>query len=189
MNGKSDSHGENPHGCAACMHEGKSCEESCPLAPYFPSSRYDEFQNAYKHFGSLCNIVRIMDSVEPYQRQAAAESILFEGNARLIHPVHGCLGVVQSLQSIIGFYVSELEVVNKQLAFFKGNIDQHQKQPSDDSTVSSSSSAPPPQPLQPVHGELADMFDQGDNAGGLNLEEDDHDPTDQTMDHNQNGTE
>ncbi|XVE97981.1 hypothetical protein REPUB_Repub03eG0065800 [Reevesia pubescens] len=62
-----------------------------------------------------------MNSMEPHQREAAAESILIEGNVRMNHLVHGCLGIIRNLQSLIGFYESELQVVNQQLAFFKGN--------------------------------------------------------------------
>ncbi|XVF35028.1 hypothetical protein REPUB_Repub18cG0109800 [Reevesia pubescens] len=184
MNGGS---GINPNACAACMHQRKRCEKSCELAPYFPASRYEEFEKAFKHFG-LSNIVRIMNSVEPHHRQAAAESILFEGIVRLNHPVHGCLGIIQTLLYWIRFYKSELQAVNQQLAFFKGN-NQHPKHEQLDNSIASSSSTI--LPLQPVH----DLFDEGDNSRELNLEEDptleffDTHSTDQIMDMNQDGNE
>ncbi|CAB4276275.1 unnamed protein product [Prunus armeniaca] len=43
------------------------------MAPYFPASRYSEFQNTYKIFG-VSNIQKIMAMAAPDQRQAAAEA-------------------------------------------------------------------------------------------------------------------
>lgn len=113
--------------CASCKHQRKKCDETCELAPYFPASRYREFQNAHKLFG-VSNIQKIMNSVEPNQRQAAAESILMQGNIRSNDPVHGCLGVVRHLKSQIEYYEKQLGAVNQQLAFFHDKEKQHQHQ-------------------------------------------------------------
>lgn len=119
----------NPQACASCRHQRKRCDETCELAPYFPAKRYREFQNAHRVFG-VSNIVKIMNAViEPHQRQAAADSILMEGNARRNDPVHGCLGIVRNLKSQIEFYEKQLEIANQQLAFFRETekIEQQQK--------------------------------------------------------------
>lgn len=104
----------NPNACAACKHQRKKCDESCELAPYFPASRYGEFQHAQKLFG-ISNIQKIINSVQPNQRHAAAESILMEGNIRYNDPVHGCVGVVCRLKSQIALYQSQLNAVHQQL--------------------------------------------------------------------------
>ncbi|ESR64721.1 hypothetical protein CICLE_v10010373mg, partial [Citrus x clementina] len=111
--------------CASCKHQRKKCEETCELAPFFPASRYREFQNAHKLFG-VSNIQKIINSVDPSQRKEAAESILIEGNIRSNDPVHGCLGVVRNLKSQIEYYEKELGAVNQQLPFFRDKEKQHQ---------------------------------------------------------------
>lgn len=111
--------GGNPQACASCKHQRKKCDESCELAPYFPANRYWEFQSAHRLFG-VSNIVKIMSAVvEPHQRQAAAESILMEGNAWRNDPVHGCLGIARTLKSQIDFYQNQLDIANQHLAFFR----------------------------------------------------------------------
>ncbi|KAH7519211.1 LOB domain-containing protein 22 [Ziziphus jujuba] len=113
--------------CASCKHQRKKCDDNCELAPYFPASRFREFQNAYRLFG-VSNIQKIMASVEPHQRQAAAESILMEGNYRRNDPVNGCLGVCRNLNSHIISYEKQLKIVNQQLAMFRQRekFDRHQ---------------------------------------------------------------
>ncbi|KAJ0090073.1 hypothetical protein Patl1_13479 [Pistacia atlantica] len=118
MNREINIGGVNPNACAACKHQRKKCDGSCELAPYFPASRYGEFQHAQKLFG-ISNIQKIINSVEPNQRHAAAESILMEGNIRHNDPVHGCVGVVCKLQSQIDLYQSQLNALNQQLNFFR----------------------------------------------------------------------
>ncbi|VVA09633.1 PREDICTED: LOB [Prunus dulcis] len=82
------------HPCASCKQQRRKCDETCEMAPYFPASRYSEFQNAHKIFG-VSNIQKIMAMAAPDQKQAAAESILTEGNARKNDPVNGCLGIIR----------------------------------------------------------------------------------------------
>ncbi|ONI15958.1 hypothetical protein PRUPE_3G071200 [Prunus persica] len=73
------------HACASCNHQRRKCDETCEMAPYFPASRYNEFQNAHKIF-CVSNIQKIMAMAAPDQRQAAAESLPTEGNARKNDP-------------------------------------------------------------------------------------------------------
>ncbi|KAJ4708655.1 putative LOB domain-containing protein [Melia azedarach] len=117
--------GSSSQACASCKHQRKKCDENCELAPYFPASKYREFQNAHKLFG-VSNIQKLINSVEPHQRQAAAESILIEGNIRYRDPVHGCLGIVRNLKSQIALHEEELNAVNQQLAFFRERVKQQQ---------------------------------------------------------------
>lgn len=104
--------------CACCKHQRKKCEENCELAPYFPAKKFKDYQNAHRVFG-ISNIYRIITAVEPEKRQATADSILMEGNARRNDPVHGCYGVLHTLQSQIAFYEKQLRIVNEQLTFYR----------------------------------------------------------------------
>ena len=118
------------HACASCKHQRKRCDSNCELAPYFPAKRYHEFQNAHKLFG-VSNILKIITMIEPHQRQAAADSILIEGNAWKTYPEHGCLGVIKDLTEQISFQEKQLSVVNHHLAFYKQ--EQKKKQERDQS--------------------------------------------------------
>ncbi|XP_070668832.1 LOB domain-containing protein 22-like [Malus domestica] len=69
----------NSKACAACKYQRRKCTQTCELAAYFPASRFVEFVNAQHMFG-MSNIEKILATVEPDQRPATAETILFEGN-------------------------------------------------------------------------------------------------------------
>ncbi|PON48723.1 Lateral organ boundaries domain containing protein [Trema orientale] len=104
--------------CAGCRHQRKKCEERCELAPYFPARKFKEYKNAHRVFGTS-NIYRIMAAVEPDQRQATADSILLEGNARRSDPVRGCYGVLRTLRSQLSFHEKQLRTVNQHLAYYR----------------------------------------------------------------------
>ncbi|XP_041005698.1 LOB domain-containing protein 7-like [Juglans microcarpa x Juglans regia] len=132
----------NMQACASCKHQRRKCDESCELAPYFPASRYREFQNAHRLFG-VSNILKILSAVEPSQKEAAAESILIEGNARKKDPVHGCLGIVRSLESQIEFYGKQLDFVTRCLALSRERekLELHQRKQNLDAYISRSSTS------------------------------------------------
>ncbi|BFG39021.1 hypothetical protein CerSpe_252950 [Prunus speciosa] len=106
------------HACASCKHQRRKCDETCEMAPYFPASRYSEFQNAQKIFG-VSNIQKVMAMAAPDQRQAAAESIITEGNARKNDPVHGCLGIIRGLNAQIQGLERELHIMKHHLELCK----------------------------------------------------------------------
>ncbi|PQP94991.1 hypothetical protein Pyn_01144 [Prunus yedoensis var. nudiflora] len=106
------------HACASCKHQRRKCDETCEMAPYFPASRYSEFQNAQKIFG-VSNIQKIMAMAAPDQGQAAAESIITEGNARKNDPVHGCLGIIRGLNARIQGLERELHIMKQHLELCK----------------------------------------------------------------------
>nr|DAD44419.1 TPA_asm: hypothetical protein HUJ06_002649 [Nelumbo nucifera] len=104
--------------CAVCKHQRKKCEKDCPLAPYFPANRYQDFLNVHKLFG-VGNIIKLLKDIEPHQRKAAVESILFEAKARKNDPVLGCSGIATRLMSQLDSYKRELQMVNQQLAYYR----------------------------------------------------------------------
>ncbi|KAM2095528.1 hypothetical protein COP2_018401 [Malus domestica] len=108
----------NSKACAACKYQRRKCNQPCGLAAYFPASRFVEFVNAQHMFG-MSNVEKIIATVEPDQRPAAAETILFEGNIWRNNPSVGCLGVTRFLREQVDFYEKELEVTNRYLAFYR----------------------------------------------------------------------
>ncbi|ONH97771.1 hypothetical protein PRUPE_7G209000 [Prunus persica] len=106
------------HACASCKQQRRKCDETCEMAPYFLASRYSEFQNAHKIFG-VSNIQKIMAMAAPDQRQAAAESILTEGNARKNDPLNGCLGIIRGLNAQIQGLERELHIMKQHLELCK----------------------------------------------------------------------
>lgn len=146
--------------CASCKHQRRKCDESCELAPYFPASRYREFQNAHRLFG-VSNILKILSAVEPSQKEAAAESILMEGNARKKDPVHGCLGIVRSLESQIKFYEKQLDFVTRFLALSreKEKLELQQRKHNLDDYIRSSTSTDSPLASQQLDDD--DQLDHG----------------------------
>ncbi|XP_048434806.1 LOB domain-containing protein 22-like [Pyrus x bretschneideri] len=108
----------NSKACAACKYQRRKCTQTCELASYFPASRFVEFVNAQHTFG-MSNIEKILATVEPDQRPAAAETILFEGNIWRNNPSVGCLGVTRFLREQVDFHKKELEMTNLYLAFYR----------------------------------------------------------------------
>ncbi|XP_010050456.2 LOB domain-containing protein 27-like [Eucalyptus grandis] len=104
--------------CAPCRHQKKRCNGSCEVADLFPASRYDEFQNAQRHFG-VSNMHGIIRAVDPEMRKQAAKSILMEGNIRRRDPVHGCLGVARRLRWEIRSCEKQLEDANRRLSLLR----------------------------------------------------------------------
>ncbi|CAB4272646.1 unnamed protein product [Prunus armeniaca] len=89
-------------------HQRRKCDVTCEMAPYFPASRYSEFQNAHKIFG-VSNIQKIRAMAAPDQRQAAAESILKEGNAWKVIDTISCNEAIKLIGSNIKLYKQYLK--------------------------------------------------------------------------------
>ncbi|KAJ8643452.1 hypothetical protein MRB53_005200 [Persea americana] len=108
--------GGTSQACAACKYQRRKCITDCPLAPYFPPDQPKQFQNAHRLFG-VSNIVKILKQLDnTSQKMEAMRSIVCQANIREQHPVHGCLGIICSLQVLIHQTQQELDAVNAQLA-------------------------------------------------------------------------
>lgn len=124
--------GSNRQQCAPCKYQGRPCDEHCKLAPYFPISCYDEYVHAHRLFG-IAKIKKITNMAGPNEKQVAAESMLFEGCAWAVDPVHGCTRIIRRLLEEIVHCEKELEIMNEQLRDFrqrdkgKRQIDVHQQ--------------------------------------------------------------
>lgn len=97
--------------CAACKHQRKKCEPNCQLAPYFPSTKDEDFQNVYRLFG-VNNTMKHLNSVADDQQAKLAETLILEAKIRKENPVHGSLAVERKLRA-------EIEALEKELKWHK----------------------------------------------------------------------
>ncbi|KAK4269246.1 hypothetical protein QN277_022431 [Acacia crassicarpa] len=102
--------------CAACKYRRRKCAPDCILAPYFPHDRHSQFLNAHKLFG-VRNITKIIEKLDPYPKDEAMRSIIFQSDMRANDPVGGCC--IQELVAQIEYHRAELDLVLQQLAVFR----------------------------------------------------------------------
>lgn len=104
--------------CAACKFQRRKCASDCILAPYFPHDRTRQFQNAHKLFG-VSNITKIIKNLGPLEKDEAMRTIIYQSDARAYDPVGGCFGIIRDLQRQIDLCQAELDLVLRQLEFFR----------------------------------------------------------------------
>ncbi|XP_022132086.1 LOB domain-containing protein 25-like [Momordica charantia] len=104
--------------CAACKFQRRKCSPDCPLAPYFPADRPKNFQNVRRLFG-VKNVLKTLRDVEPSNRAAAAECMIFEANCRADDLAGGCYKIIAELQSEITFLEAQQNLVLRQLCIFR----------------------------------------------------------------------
>ncbi|OIV90266.1 hypothetical protein TanjilG_08303 [Lupinus angustifolius] len=112
--------------CAACKYQRRRCSKDCPLAPYFPSNKPETFSNAHRLFG-VSNITRILNHVEPHQKDEAMKSIIFESDVRAKFPVQGCYGLAMYYNYMINKTEEELHDTKMLVENFKeySQVKQH----------------------------------------------------------------
>ncbi|KAK7317465.1 hypothetical protein RJT34_01728 [Clitoria ternatea] len=105
----------NVNVCPWCnYHYGENHDANCIYGRYFPPERATDLENACRLFG-FSNLLRLMHSVRPNEREATANSILREGSVWTNDPVQGVLGKEFTLTSQIESFERELESTNKLL--------------------------------------------------------------------------
>ncbi|KAK1427187.1 hypothetical protein QVD17_15870 [Tagetes erecta] len=118
--------GGTSQACAACKYQRKRCTPECALAPHFRPEQTEIFKNAHKLFG-VRNILRILEQVDPAQKNEAMRSIIYQANMRERSPVHGCLGVIYQLQYQIKQSEKEFYAVCNQLQAYKQQLERQQE--------------------------------------------------------------
>ncbi|THU59604.1 hypothetical protein C4D60_Mb07t03840 [Musa balbisiana] len=83
--------------CAACKFLRRKCQPDCVFAPYFPPDQPQKFVQVHRVFGAS-NVTKLLNEVNPYQREDAVNSLAYEADMRLRDPVYGCAGVISVLQ-------------------------------------------------------------------------------------------
>ncbi|XP_047161243.1 LOB domain-containing protein 25-like [Vigna umbellata] len=108
----SSSYSNSP--CAACKFLRRKCMPDCIFAPYFPPEEPQKFANVHKIFGAS-NVSKILNEVQPYQREDAVNSLAYEAEARIKDPVYGCVGAISVLQRQVLKLQKELDATNADL--------------------------------------------------------------------------
>ncbi|KAF0921986.1 hypothetical protein E2562_020670 [Oryza meyeriana var. granulata] len=83
--------------CAACKLLRRKCTQGCVFAPYFPPDQPAKFANVHKVFGAS-NVTKLLNDLQPEQREDAVNSLAYEAEARLRDPVYGCVAYISILQ-------------------------------------------------------------------------------------------
>ncbi|XP_022134199.1 LOB domain-containing protein 25-like [Momordica charantia] len=108
----SSSYSNSP--CAACKFLRRKCLAECIFAPYFPPEEPTKFTNVHKIFGAS-NVSKILNEVQPHQREDAVNSLAYEAEARMKDPVYGCVGAISVLQRHVLRLQKELDATNTDL--------------------------------------------------------------------------
>lgn len=86
----------------------------CIFAPYFPPEEPQKFANVHKIFGAS-NVSKLLNEVQPHQREDAVNSLAYEAEARIKDPVYGCVGAISVLQRQVIRLQKELDATNADL--------------------------------------------------------------------------
>ncbi|KAJ1412160.1 Lateral organ boundary [Sesbania bispinosa] len=108
----SSSYSNSP--CAACKFLRRKCMPDCIFAPYFPPEEPQKFANVHKIFGAS-NVSKLLNEVQPHQREDAVNSLAYEAEARIKDPVYGCVGAISVLQRQVIRLQKELDATNADL--------------------------------------------------------------------------
>ncbi|XP_011650178.1 LOB domain-containing protein 22 [Cucumis sativus] len=100
--------------CAACKFHRRKCSVECPLAPYFPANRLQDFENVRKLFG-VKNVLKTLAGLDSYNRFKAAECMIFEANCRALDLVGGCCQIIPRLQNEIALLEAQHRHILRQL--------------------------------------------------------------------------
>ncbi|KAE9586520.1 hypothetical protein Lal_00044726 [Lupinus albus] len=108
----SSSYSNSP--CAACKFLRRKCMPDCNFAQYFPPEEPQKFANVHKIFGAS-NVSKLLNEVQPHQREDAVNSLAYEAEARIKDPVYGCVGAISVLQRQVIRLQKELDATNADL--------------------------------------------------------------------------
>ncbi|KAI4339533.1 hypothetical protein MLD38_024468 [Melastoma candidum] len=100
--------------CAACTTADKLCTPHCIFAPLFPPDRTAEFSMVHKVFGEM-NSRKLLTKLPPEHRKDAADSLVYEAEARLRDPLNGCIGTISSLQKKLDGLKEELAATEAEI--------------------------------------------------------------------------
>ncbi|XP_052146690.1 LOB domain-containing protein 36-like [Oryza glaberrima] len=105
--------------CAACKLLRRKCTQGCVFAPYFPPDQPAKFANVHKVFGAS-NVTKLLNDLQPEQREDAVNSLAYEAEARLRDPVYGCVAYISILQLRIKQVRDQIVDARKELAAYIG---------------------------------------------------------------------
>ena len=85
--------------CGACKFLRRKCVKGCVFAPYFCSEEMGapRFAAIHKVFGAS-NFSKLLMHLPVEERYDTVATVLYEAQARLQDPVHGCVSHIFALQ-------------------------------------------------------------------------------------------
>ncbi|XP_062100579.1 protein ASYMMETRIC LEAVES 2-like [Humulus lupulus] len=104
--------------CGACKLLRRKCQPECVFAPYFPADQPQKFANVHKVFGAS-NTTKLLNELQPSQREDAVNSLAYEADIRLRDPVYGCVGVITLLQHQLRQLQMELSCTISELSMYQ----------------------------------------------------------------------
>ncbi|CAA3022855.1 LOB domain-containing 6 [Olea europaea subsp. europaea] len=104
--------------CAACKFLRRKCQPECVFAPYFPPDQPQKFANVHKVFGAS-NVTKLLNELQPHQREDAVNSLAYEADMRLRDPVYGCVGVISLLQHQLRQLQMDLSCAKSELSKYR----------------------------------------------------------------------
>ncbi|CAN4126693.1 unnamed protein product [Withania somnifera] len=104
--------------CAACKFLRRKCHPECVFAPYFPPDQPQKFANVHKVFGAS-NVTKLLNELQPHQREDAVNSLAYEADMRLRDPVYGCVGVISLLQHQLRQLQMDLSCAKSELSKYQ----------------------------------------------------------------------
>ncbi|XP_058756302.1 LOB domain-containing protein 25-like [Vicia villosa] len=110
--------------CAACKFLRRKCMPDCIFAPYFPPEEPQKFANVHKIFGAS-NVSKLLNEVQPHQREDTVNSLAYEAEARIKDPVYGCVGAISVLQRQVISLQKELDSTNADLVRYNEILPNH----------------------------------------------------------------
>ncbi|KAJ4910597.1 LOB domain-containing protein 36 [Raphanus sativus] len=94
------------------------CRQECVLTPYLPANKPEKYACLMKVFGKK-KLVRYLNEIDPSQRQACVDSLIFEAEARIRDPVYGTVGIIHRLQRRLQHLQLSLKIARWELAKLK----------------------------------------------------------------------
>ncbi|KZV37353.1 LOB domain-containing protein 6-like [Dorcoceras hygrometricum] len=107
--------------CAACKFLRRKCQPECVFAPYFPPDQPQKFANVHKVFGAS-NVTKLLNELQPHQREDAVNSLAYEADMRLRDPVYGCVGVISLLQHQLRQLQIDLSCAKSELSKYQNHL-------------------------------------------------------------------
>ncbi|KAG9141792.1 hypothetical protein Leryth_027600 [Lithospermum erythrorhizon] len=104
--------------CAACKFLRRKCQPECVFAPYFPPDQPQKFTNVHKVFGAS-NVTKLLNELQPHQREDAVNSLAYEADMRLRDPVYGCVGIISLLQHQLRQLQMDLSCAKSELSKYQ----------------------------------------------------------------------
>uniref|UniRef100_A0A452Z4G3 LOB domain-containing protein n=1 Tax=Aegilops tauschii subsp. strangulata TaxID=200361 RepID=A0A452Z4G3_AEGTS len=107
--------------CAACKFLRRKCQPDCVFAPYFPPDNPQKFVHVHRVFGAS-NVTKLLNELNPYQREDAVNSLAYEADMRLRDPVYGCVGVISVLQHQLRQLQQDLTRARYELSKYQASV-------------------------------------------------------------------